>query len=149
MNGSAWLATRPSTFRSGEFIAAGLPSSCLRNSASAGPNSFATGTTLTTAGFDGDVDLERGRLEVYGKSREYEAVGLTDAAHDALSRLERVQEPPTDDWPLFPTDHAVSRYAAVEDATGERPEPGSDIDMISATRRSSRHRSRKRPADRS
>lgn len=77
-----------------------------------------------------DVDLERGRLEVYGKSRELEPVGLTEDAHDALLRLERVQEPPTDGWPLFPTDHAASKYAAVDEATGDRPEPGSDIDAI-------------------
>lgn len=70
MNGSAWFATRPSTFHSSELAAAEPSSSCLRNSGSAGPNSFATGMTLTAAGFDGDVDLERGRLEVYGKSRE-------------------------------------------------------------------------------
>ncbi|WP_436347912.1 tyrosine-type recombinase/integrase [Natronorubrum sp. FCH18a] len=77
-----------------------------------------------------DVNLERGRLEVLGKSRIREPVGLTEAAHDALSRLERVQKPPTDDWPLFPTGHAASKYQAVDDATGERPEPGSDIDAI-------------------
>lgn len=58
------------------------------------------------------------------------AVGLTKDAHDALSRLERVQEPPTDEWPLFPTDHAARKYKAVEDATGERPELGSNIDII-------------------
>lgn len=67
---------------------------------------------------------------MYGKSREYEPVGLTEAAHDALSRFERVQDPPTDEWPLFPTDHAASKYKAVENATGDRPEPGSDIDSI-------------------
>jgi len=78
----------------------------------------------------GDIDLKRGRMMVYGKSREYEPVGLTDAAHDALERLERVQEPPTDEWPVFPTEHAASKYSAVEDATGERPNPGSDIDAI-------------------
>ncbi|MDQ2052203.1 site-specific integrase [Natronolimnohabitans sp. A-GB9] len=77
-----------------------------------------------------DVDLERGRLEVFGKSREREPVGLTEGAHDALDRLARVQEPPIDDWPLFPTDHAASKYDAVEAATGDRPTPGSDIDSI-------------------
>ncbi|PCR88617.1 tyrosine-type recombinase/integrase [Natrinema ejinorense] len=82
-----------------------------------------------------DIDLERGRLEVFGKSRDREPVGLTEAAHDALSRLERVQEPPTDEWPLFPTDHAASKYDAVETATGERPEPGSDIDAICREKR--------------
>jgi integrase len=78
----------------------------------------------------GDVDLERGRIIVFGKSREREPVGLTQGAHDALSRLQRIQDPPTDDWPVFPTDHAASKYAAVERTTGERPEPGSDIDAL-------------------
>ncbi|TYL36161.1 integrase [Natronococcus pandeyae] len=78
----------------------------------------------------GDVDLERGRITVFGKSRDHEPVGLTEAAHNALSRLQRVQEPPIDEWPVFPTGHAASKYAAVEKATGERPEPGSDIDAI-------------------
>ncbi|MFC6809817.1 tyrosine-type recombinase/integrase, partial [Natrialbaceae archaeon GCM10025810] len=78
----------------------------------------------------GDVDLERGRLVVFGKSREREPVGLTEAAHDALSRLERVQKPPTDEWPLFPTGYTASWYQAVEDATGERPPRGSDIESI-------------------
>ncbi|WP_436348980.1 tyrosine-type recombinase/integrase [Natronorubrum sp. FCH18a] len=78
----------------------------------------------------GDINLERGRLEVYGKSRTREAVGLTKAAHDALSRLKRVQKPPIDEWPLFPTDHAASKYKAVENATGDRPETGTDIDTL-------------------
>ncbi|ELZ04940.1 tyrosine-type recombinase/integrase [Natrialba asiatica] len=78
----------------------------------------------------GDVDLDNRTLEVYGKSRAYEAVGLTDRAHNALSRLQRVHEPPTDDWPVFPTGHTASKYQAVEDATEERPEPGSDINLI-------------------
>ncbi|APX00182.1 integrase (plasmid) [Halobiforma lacisalsi AJ5] len=78
----------------------------------------------------GDVDLENGRLEVFGKSREYETVGLTDAAHNALSRLEHVHDPPTEDWPLFPTGHAASKYQAVEDAIGERPDSGTDIDTL-------------------
>lgn len=78
----------------------------------------------------GDIELERGRLEVLGKSRDREPVGLTEAAHDALVRLERVQEPPTDDWPLFPTGYTAAWYDAVDDATGERPETGSDIEAI-------------------
>jgi integrase len=77
-----------------------------------------------------DINLERGRLVVFGKSREREPVGLTTAAHDALSRLRRVQDPPTEEWPVFPTDHVPSKYNAVEQATGDRPEPGSDIDAV-------------------
>lgn len=81
-----------------------------------------------------DIDLERGRLVVFGKSRKREPVGLTETAHNALSRLQHVQKPPIDDWPVFPTDHAASKYAAVEQATGDRPEPGSDIDAILRSR---------------
>lgn len=41
-----------------------------------------------------------------------------------------MQDPPSDEWPLFPADHAASKYEAAEKATSERPEPGSDIDAI-------------------
>jgi len=78
----------------------------------------------------GDVDLEEKELTVLGKSRSYETVVLPTTARDALDRYQRVQEPPTDEWPVFPTAHAASKYDAVEKATGERPEPGSDIDAL-------------------
>ncbi|WP_247005051.1 hypothetical protein [Halosolutus gelatinilyticus] len=55
---------------------------------------------------------------------------MTDAAHDSLARLQRVQDPPIDEWPVFPTGHTTSWYNAVEKVTGDRPEPGSDIDAI-------------------
>ena len=57
----------------------------------------------------GDVDLENHSLEVFWKSRQYERVGLPSAARDALERYRRVAEPPTDAWPIFPTDHAPSK----------------------------------------
>jgi len=82
-----------------------------------------------------DVDLDDKELTVLGKSRSYETVVLPTAARDALDRYERVLEPPTEEWPVFPTDHAASKYSAVEDATGERPEPGSDIDAICREKR--------------
>ncbi|WP_338044122.1 tyrosine-type recombinase/integrase [Natrinema thermotolerans] len=78
----------------------------------------------------GDVDLEDKELTVLGKSRSYETAVLPTTARDALERLERVCDPPTDEWPVFPTAHAASKYSAVETVTGERPEPGSDIDAI-------------------
>lgn len=77
-----------------------------------------------------DVDLEAKELTVFGKSRSYESVPIVTAARDALERYKRVQDPPTDAWPVFPTEHAPSKYQAVEDATGDRPEPGTDIDAV-------------------
>jgi len=76
------------------------------------------------------VDLDGKELEVFGKSRSYETVALPTSARDALERYQRVLEPPTGEWPVFPTGHVASKYSAVEAATGERPEPGSDIDAI-------------------
>ncbi|GAB3035335.1 tyrosine-type recombinase/integrase [Natronobiforma cellulositropha] len=71
----------------------------------------------------GDVDLERGTLEVFGKSREYETVGLPTDANAALEQLARVLEPPTDEWPVFPTAHAPSIYRAVRRALGDEFAP--------------------------
>lgn len=77
-----------------------------------------------------DVDLESKSLRVFGKSRQYEDVALPNAARDALERLYRVQEPPTDEWPVFPTGHAPSKYAAYRERTGEEPPEGASIDEL-------------------
>ena len=76
----------------------------------------------------GDVDLENHSLEVFGKSRQYERVGLPSAAREALERYRRVAEPPTDAWPIFPTGHAPSKYAAYREETGKDPDVNVDID---------------------
>ncbi len=76
----------------------------------------------------GDVDLENHSLEMFGKSRQYERVGLPSAAREALERYRRVAEPPSDEWPIFPSDHAPSKYAAYRELTGEGPDPEVAID---------------------
>ncbi|RQG89085.1 integrase [Natrarchaeobius halalkaliphilus] len=72
-----------------------------------------------------DVDLEQKMIRVFGKSRQYEEAALPGAARDALQRYQRVLEPPSDDWPVFPTAHAPSKWgalrAAVDDYDGDRP----------------------------
>ncbi|SFT03004.1 tyrosine-type recombinase/integrase [Halostagnicola kamekurae] len=81
----------------------------------------------------GDVDLENHSLEVFGKSRQYERVGLPSAAREALERYRRVVEPPTDAWPIFPTGHAPSKYAVYREVTGEDPDKNVDIDDVLRT----------------
>ncbi|WP_245779551.1 tyrosine-type recombinase/integrase [Halostagnicola kamekurae] len=76
----------------------------------------------------GDIDLENHSLEVFGKSRQYERVGLPSAAQDALQRYRRIADPPIDDWPIFPTNHAPSKYAAYRDAVEEDPDADVAID---------------------
>lgn len=68
-----------------------------------------------------DVDLETGVAEVLGKSFERETVSLVDDVVTALDRLRRVQDPPTDDWPVFPTAHRPTLARVVRErlaATG-------------------------------
>jgi integrase len=76
-----------------------------------------------------DLDLEHKLLRVFGKSRQYEDVALPEAARTALKQLRRVQEPPTDDWPIFPTGHAPSKFAAYREHTGEDPPDDADINV--------------------
>ncbi|WP_114579511.1 tyrosine-type recombinase/integrase [Saliphagus sp. LR7] len=60
-----------------------------------------------------DVELEAGAVRVLGKSREYEYAQLPERAASVLERYKTVLDPPTDDWPVFPTGHAPSKYRAV------------------------------------
>lgn len=78
----------------------------------------------------GDVHLDKRMVEVFGKSRKYEPVPLSDRAISALETYRTVVDPPSDKWPVFPTGHSASIYDALEEATGERPQPGSDVDRL-------------------
>ncbi|WP_458207573.1 tyrosine-type recombinase/integrase [Haladaptatus sp. NG-SE-30] len=62
-----------------------------------------------------DVDIEGGAVRVFGKSREYEYAQLPRKAAEALERYHRVSDPPTPRFPVFPTDHAPSKYRAVRE----------------------------------
>jgi len=75
-----------------------------------------------------DIDLEKRVLYVFGKSRtKNEEVPLPSAAREALDRYKRFQDPPTDEWPVFPTAHAPTKYSVLPDEieSGEK-----DIDDV-------------------
>jgi integrase len=63
----------------------------------------------------GDLSLADGTLKVFGKSRTYEYAQVPRDAVDRLQKYERVLEPPNEDWPLFPTGHAPSKYRVVRE----------------------------------
>ncbi|MEA5389449.1 site-specific integrase [Haloarculaceae archaeon H-GB11] len=67
-----------------------------------------------------DVDLDAGVASVLGKVRETEHVALPSTVCSYLDRYRRVQDPPTDDWPVVPTAHGPTLAAAVRDRLGER-----------------------------
>jgi integrase len=75
-----------------------------------------------------DVDLDSGIATVFGKTREQQPIPLTDRVVDALERYYSVQDPPTDDWPVFPTRHHPSLADAVRDGLAERGWGSSDIE---------------------
>lgn len=66
-----------------------------------------------------DVDFKRELIEVYGKSREYEEAPFPQSVHSVLDRWYLFLEPPTDDWPVFPTGHYGSKRDALDDSIGE------------------------------
>ncbi len=63
----------------------------------------------------GDVDLAHGTLRVFGKSRMYEHAQLPNDAAEVLIRYRRVLNPPSEEWPLFPSNHGPSLYRTVRE----------------------------------
>lgn len=70
-----------------------------------------------------DVDLEGSTISVLGKSQDTEEVQLPKQTHFAIERYRQILDPPSDDWPVFPTNHAPTLYAQ---ARSELPKGGVD-----------------------
>ena len=62
-----------------------------------------------------DVDLQNGVAFVFGKTRERQPIPLMDRVLKSLERQYSVQNPPTDDWPVFRTRHRPSIATAVRE----------------------------------
>lgn len=62
-----------------------------------------------------DVDFEGGAVKVLGKNRQYEYAQLPEQAADVLDRYRRVLDPPSEEWPVFPTNHTPSLYRVVRE----------------------------------
>ncbi|TKX72370.1 tyrosine recombinase XerC [Halorubrum sp. GN11GM_10-3_MGM] len=68
-----------------------------------------------------DVDIEAGVIRVLGKSQTAgEEVQLPSQACPALERYRKILDPPTDEWPVFPTRHAPSLYKRARTKLGDR-----------------------------
>ncbi|MFC6718203.1 tyrosine-type recombinase/integrase [Natrialbaceae archaeon GCM10025810] len=76
-----------------------------------------------------DVDFYTGTVRVLGKSQRLEDVPLPAPARTPLRRYRVVLDPPSNDWPLFPTRHAPSIAKRVRAALADR---GHDEDEIAA-----------------
>ncbi|ESP90051.1 tyrosine-type recombinase/integrase [Candidatus Halobonum tyrrellensis] len=70
-----------------------------------------------------NVDLETGTLRVFGKSQEWQETPLLRPGVERLRAHYRRQDPPTDEWPVFPTSHLPSLYGALDAADGVDADP--------------------------
>jgi integrase len=57
-----------------------------------------------------DVDFEASTLRVLGKTQEWQNAAFPEQAHSALGRHQRLQSPPQERWPVFPTQHMPTYY---------------------------------------
>jgi integrase len=57
-----------------------------------------------------DVDLDEQTISVLGKNQQRQSAWLLEQAIPAVERYRTISDPPSDDWPVFPTRHAPSLY---------------------------------------
>lgn len=77
-----------------------------------------------------DVDFYTGTIRVLGKSQRLEDVPLPAPSRTPLRRYRVVLDPPSNDWPLFPTRHAPSIARRVEAVLRDRGHDEDEIDAL-------------------
>ncbi|MFC4249417.1 tyrosine-type recombinase/integrase [Natribaculum luteum] len=77
-----------------------------------------------------DVDFYTGTIRVLGKSQRLEDVPLPAAARTPLRRYRVVLDPPSNEWPLFPTRHAPSIARRVRSVLRERGHDEAEIETL-------------------
>jgi integrase len=64
---------------------------------------------------DPEADQESGTLRVFGKAQEWEMTPLPRQAVFAVRQYRSLMDDPSGQWPVFPTEHAPSKYRAARD----------------------------------
>ncbi|RKD97394.1 tyrosine-type recombinase/integrase [Halopiger aswanensis] len=77
-----------------------------------------------------DVDFYTGTIRVLGRSQQLEDVSLLAAARTPLRRYRVALDPPSNDWPLFPTRHAPSIAGRVRTVLRERGYDDEEIEAL-------------------
>lgn len=67
-----------------------------------------------------DIDFEAKSITVLGKSQDHESMQLPEKVHNALQQHRRVQDPPRENWPVFPTRHRPTLYGLADDIDADR-----------------------------
>jgi hypothetical protein len=79
-----------------------------------------------------DVDFYAGTIRVLGRAQRPEDVILTAPVRTPLRRYRVALDPPSNDWPLFPTGHAPSIARRVRTVLAERGHDEAEIEAILA-----------------
>ena len=69
-------------------------------------------------------------LRVFGKAQEWEAAPVPRPARTPLKRWHQMLDPPSEEWPVFPTNHAPSKYRVARDTLGDADGPDLDAEEI-------------------
>lgn len=77
-----------------------------------------------------DVDFYSGTIRVLGKSQRVEEVALLAPARTPLRRYRVALDPPSNDWPLFPTRHAPSIARRVRSVLRDRGYGDEEIEEL-------------------
>ena len=72
----------------------------------------------------GRVNLDAGTMRILGKGQSWETAPIPSPALRSLRGLKEVQRPASDDWPVFATSHAPSKWKAA------REQLGADVDAL-------------------
>ncbi|MFC7192636.1 tyrosine-type recombinase/integrase [Halocatena marina] len=65
---------------------------------------------------DPDADADSGTLRVFGKAQEWETTPLPRQAVFAVRQYYALLDEPSGEWPVFPTEHAPSKYRVARNA---------------------------------
>jgi integrase len=76
------------------------------------------------------VDLDAGTITVLGKNQNWEPAQLPEQAKHALEQHYRVQNPASDDWPVFPSGHAPTLYNTARETLAEHGYSDEEIDTL-------------------
>lgn len=78
----------------------------------------------------GGVDTEQEVLTVLGKSQQIEKAPLTDRPVSALERWRSLLDPPSDEWPVFPSFHLASLRSDAADQLRDRDTDDETIESV-------------------
>lgn len=67
-----------------------------------------------------NVDLDAGTILIFGKDQTWERTPLASKCLPAVRNLKQAQQPPTRDWPVFPTGHRPSLFSVARAELGDR-----------------------------